>query len=154
MAKVQYLRYRLTFLLLATEGEHALFEHERDNIRDARERPVRFYGYSIGYKDGHPFVRIATAQYRELVEAFLASALTSSGETLATRFATLPFEPYGPVKVQLRRLLLRVNEIRRTAGLPQVDPSVLRTKRRAMKPFALPDLVTPGPHAPTRWEWA
>ncbi len=154
LAKVQYLRYRSTFLLLATEGEHPFFERERDNIRDARERPIRFYGYSIGYKDGHPFVRIATGQYRELVEAFLASALTSSGETLATRFATLPFEPYGPVKVQTRRLLLRVNEIRRAAGLPRVDQSVLRTKRRAMKPFARLDPVTLGSPESTGWEWA
>jgi hypothetical protein len=81
-------------------------------------------------------VRIATAQYKELVEAFLNSALTSSGETLAARFKSLPFEPYGPVKVQLRRLLQRVNEVRRSAGLSRIDPGVLRTKRRAIRPFA------------------
>lgn len=135
-AKVQYLRYRTTFVIVATEGSHSFFDEEKANIRDARERPVKFYGYSIGYKDGHPYVRIATAQYRELVEAFLNSALTSSGETLAERFRSLPFEPYGPVKVQLRRLLQRVNEVRRSAGLTRIDPGVLRTKRRAIKPFA------------------
>src|SRR4051812_28688012 len=79
IAKVQYLRYRTTFLLVATEGEHPIFEDEVDNLRDARERPVKFYGYSIGYRDGHPFVRISTAQYKELVQAFLDAALTSSG---------------------------------------------------------------------------
>jgi hypothetical protein len=136
-AKVQYLRYRSTFVLVATQGEHPFFEEERDNIRDARERPIRFYGYSIGYRDGHPFVRIATGQYRELVEAFLSSALTSAGDVLAARFKALPFEPYGPVKVQLRRLLQRVNEVRRSAGLSRIDPGVLRVKRRAIKPFAL-----------------
>src|SRR4051812_359902 len=128
-AKVQYLRYRTTFVLVATEGEHTFFDDEKDNIRDARERPVRFYGYSIGYKDGHPFVRIATAQYRELVEAFLNSALTTSGETLAARFKALPFEPYGPVKVQLRRLLQRVNEVRRTAGHLRCRTAPLRRRR-------------------------
>jgi len=138
-AKVQYLRYRSTFVIVSTEGSHPFFEDEKPNIKDARERPVRFYGYSIGYRDGHPFVRIATAQYKELVEAFLNSALTSSGETLAARFKALPFEPYGPVKVQLRRLLQRVNEVRRSAGLSRIDPGVLRTKRRAIRPFAWGD---------------
>jgi hypothetical protein len=135
--KLQYLRYRSTFVLVSTEGdrEHPFFVEELDNIRDARERPVKFYGYSIGYKDGHPYVRIATAQYRELVEAFLNAALTTSGETLAARFKALPFEPYGPVKVQLRRLLQRVNEVRRAAGLSRIDSGVLRTKRRALSPF-------------------
>lgn len=135
-AKVQYLRYQTTFVIVATEGAHIFFDEEKGNIRDARERPVKFYGYSIGYKDGHPYVRIGTAQYRELVEAFLNSALTSSGETLASRFKALPFEPYGPVKVQLRRLLQRVNEVRRAAGLSRIDPGVLLTKRRAVRPFA------------------
>lgn len=139
VAKVQYLRFRSTFILVATEGEHPFFEAEKESIRDARERPVKFYGYSIGYKDGHPFVRIATAQYKELVQAFLDAALTSPGEVLAARFKTLPFEPYGPVKVQLRRLLQRVNEVRRAAGLARVDPGVLRTKRRTVRPFAPTD---------------
>lgn len=137
-AKLQYLRYRSTFVLLATEGEHEFFEAEGKNINDARERPVKFYGYSIGYKDGHPFVRIATAQYRELVEAFLSSALTTKAEVLSARFKTLPFEPYGPVKVQLRRLLIRVNEVRRAAGLSRIDASVLRTRRKTVRPFELP----------------
>jgi hypothetical protein len=135
-AKVQYLRYRSTFLVVATEGGHPFYDEEGKNVRDARERPVKFYGYSIGYRDGHPSVRIATAQYRELVEAFLASALTSSGSVLAERFKSLPFEPYGPVKVQLRRLLQRVNEVRRAAGLSRIDPGILRTKRRTLSPFA------------------
>ena len=139
LAKVQYLRYRTTFMIVSTEGSHPFFEDEKANIKDARERPVKFYGYSIGYKDGHPFVRIATAQYKELVEAFLDAALTSSGETLAARFKALPFKPYGPVKVQLRRLLRRVNEVRRTAGLSRIDAGVLRTKRRAIRPFAPAD---------------
>lgn len=145
IAKVQYLRYRTTFLLVATEGQHPIFADESDNLRDARERPVKFYGYSIGYRDGHPFVRISTAQYKELVQAFLDAALTSSSEVLAARFKSLPFEPYGPVKVQLRRLLQRVNEVRRTAGLARIDPGVLRTKRRSIRPFAT---AMGGPHAP------
>lgn len=136
--KVQYLRFMSTFVLVATEGsrDSAFFTEERNNVSDARERPIVFYGYSIGYKDGHPHVRIASAQYRELAQAFLNAALTSSAETLAARFRSLPFEPYGPVKAQLGRLLQRVNEVRRSAGLARVAPEVLPTKRRTMSPFA------------------
>lgn len=156
-AKVQYLRYREVFLLLATHGDHPFFAAERENIRDAREVPVKFYGYSVGYKDGHPFVRIATAQYRELVEAFLAAALTCPADALAARFRALPFEPYGPVRVQLRRLLTRVNELRRAAGLSRIDAGVLRTKRKTVCPFeaetvaAVEDSAL-GPRAPYGWE--
>lgn len=150
-AKVQYLRYGSVFLLLATHGDHPFFVAERENIRDARETPVRFYGYSVGYKDGHPFVRIATAQYRELAEAFLGSALTCPADVLAARFKALPFEPYGPVRVQLRRLVLRVNELRRAAGLSRVDTGVLRTKRRTIRPFEIEASVGQSV-APRGWE--
>ena len=138
-SKVQYLRYLSTFVLVATEGnrENPFFIEERGNLKDARECPIVFYGYSIGYKDGHPHVRIATAQYRELAQTFLNAALTASGETLDHRFRSLPFEPYGPVKMQLRRLLQRVNEVRRSAGLSRVNSQALRTKRRTVRPFEI-----------------
>jgi hypothetical protein len=135
-AKLQYLRYRTTFLLLATHGEHRFFECERENIRDARERPVRFYGYSVGYRDGHPHVRISSVQYRAITDAFLGVALSTPADSLAAQFRSLPFEPYGPVKVQLKRLLFKVNRVRRTAGLERVPASCLRTKRRTVRPFA------------------
>lgn len=154
-AKVQYLRFRTTFVLVATHGDHPFFELERESIRDVRERPVPFYGYSVGYKDGHPHVRIASPQYRELAEAFLTAALTTKADVLAARFKALPFEPYGPVKVQLRRLLTRVNEIRRAAGLTRVDAGVLRTKRRTVRPFAAEFVPAPTvtlPLAPRGWE--
>lgn len=149
-AKLQYLRFRSTFLLLATHGAHAFFERERESIRDARERPVRFYGYSIGYRDGHPHVRIAGVQYRAITDAFLEAALSATADAIAAQFRALPFEPYGPVKAQLKKLLFKVNRARRAAGLEKVPSSCLRTKRRTVRPFepraaspALPD-GTPG----------
>jgi len=42
LAKVQYLRFERTFLLLATTGEHPFFEEEASNILDARERAIPF----------------------------------------------------------------------------------------------------------------
>lgn len=139
-AKVQYLRYASTFLLLSTlseNGAHPLFEEEeRSSIKDARESPIYFYGYSVSYKDGHSHVRIATSQYREVTDAFLAVALSSTADTLAAQFRSLPFEPYGPVKAQLKKLLFKVNWARKAAGLERVSASCLRTKRRTVRPFA------------------
>ena len=135
LAKVQYLRYASSFVLVATHGEHVFFEVERENIKDARERPVVFYGYSVGYRDGHPHVRISSAQYRAIREAFLDGALTLPASVLEARFRTLPFEPYGPVKMQLKKLLRKVNRIRRRAGLERVSVTCLRTKRKTVRPF-------------------
>ena len=134
-AKLQYLRYERTFLLLATAGEHPFFADEGTNILDARERAIPFRGYSVGYKDGHPHVRIGTARYEALKVEFREAALRLTAEELAARFRALPFEPYGPVRAQLRKLLVKVNRARREAGLGRVPVECLRTKRRVVKPF-------------------
>src|SRR5437016_1351411 len=65
-ANVQYLRYRRIFVLLATPGKHAFFEEEREFIRDARKAPIKFGGYSISYRSGHPHVRIEQNHYLSL----------------------------------------------------------------------------------------
>lgn len=139
-ARLQYLRYRRTFVLLSTFSArgrpHPLFEaEERDAIKDARETPIHFYGYSVSYKDGHPHVRIAEVQFRVLVDAFMGSALSASADALAAWFVALPFEPYAPVKLQLRKLLGKVNRARRTAGLEKVPVTCLRVNRLTVRPF-------------------
>ncbi len=100
-------------------------------------RPFR--GYSVGYKDGHSHVRIGTARYEELKREFVDAALRVSAEETAARFRALPFEPYGPVKHQLRKLLWKVNEPRKKAGLPKVPFECLRLTRRSVRPFELPE---------------
>jgi hypothetical protein len=138
-AKVQYLRYGPTFLLLSTlseSGGHPLFlREERAAIRDAREHPIYFHGYSISFKAGHPHVRIASAQFKVLTDAFLAVALTAPSESLGYALRALPFEPYGPVKIQLRKLLRKINRARKAAALDKVPVEWLRTKRRVVRPF-------------------
>src|SRR5436190_6860625 len=52
IANVHYLRYERFFVLLATHGHHPFYDHEEDNIRDARKVPVKFMGYSISVKKG------------------------------------------------------------------------------------------------------
>ena len=135
-AKLQYLRYRTTFLLLKTPLPHPVFDlEEGPAIRDARESPVQFYGYSVGYKDGHPHVRIGTTRYEALKAELRDVALSLSADELAARLRTLPFEPYGPVKHQMRKLLWKVNEPRKKAGLPKVPFECLRLKRTSVRPF-------------------
>jgi hypothetical protein len=138
-AKLQYLRYGRTFVVVATHGEHPFFDEERESILDARERPFQFHGYSVGYKGGHAHVRIQTARYEELKHEFLAVALTASVDAMATLFARIRFEPYGPVKQQVRKLLWKVNGARREAGLEKVPLACLRTKRHNLKPFGEPE---------------
>lgn len=155
LAKVQYLRFGRTFLILATAGEHRFFAEEAGSILDARERAIPFRGYSVGYKDGHPHVRIGTARYEALKAEFVDAALRLSAEELAARFRSLPFEPYGPVKHQLKKLLWKVNEPRRRAGLPKVPFECLRLKRQSVRPFDTPDdeMVTARVPEAARAEW-
>src|ERR1051326_1308635 len=70
LANVQYLRYRRLFVLLASPGKHAFFEEERQFIRDAREVPIKFAGYAISYRSGHPHVRIEQGGYVRLKAYF------------------------------------------------------------------------------------
>src|SRR3954452_23600511 len=52
-ANVQYLRFRNNFVLLATPGEHEFFDSEAGQIRDAREMPIKLFGYAVSSRNGH-----------------------------------------------------------------------------------------------------
>ena len=52
-ANFRYLRYADFFIVLATEGEAPQFwAEDRDRVRDIRNVPLRFDGYSISYRRG------------------------------------------------------------------------------------------------------
>src|SRR5262245_25817966 len=57
-ANVQYLRFERTFILLATPGKHEFFLEEAGQVRDAREIPIKLFGYAVSYRSGHVHVRI------------------------------------------------------------------------------------------------
>ncbi len=69
LANLQYLRHGHFFILVATAGRNEFFEKE-PVIKDVRDEPIKFAGYSIGYGYGqgrwHPTVRIELRRYREL----------------------------------------------------------------------------------------
>ena len=138
IANVQYLRYRHTFLLLATVGHHPFFEEEQDSLRDTRREPIEVFGYSVGYQAGHAQVKITEKHYQEIKAYFLEKAVHRSAEALGWELKKLPFEPYSRVRKQLFALWKEVNEKRHLAGFAPLPLSCLRQKRRIYRPFELP----------------
>jgi hypothetical protein len=149
LANLQYLRFRTHFVILATRGTHRFFEDERKFIRDVREHPIKFGGYAVSYRSGHPHVRIGQNRYLEL-KAYLSDvAVHRSKEWLERQFQRLPFEPYAPVRTQLHSILRSVNQRRELARFAPVPYSAVRVRRKVVKPFGLPETGTsPKPLAP------
>jgi hypothetical protein len=134
-ANLQYLRFERFFVLLATPGRHPFFEHEAKLIRDCREVPIKFGGYSVGSSGRLARVRIERGQYNLLRAYFSDLALRRPGPTLERMIATLPFEPYAAVYRQLWGLVRAVNQVRKAAGYDPIAPE-LRKWRRTVRPFA------------------
>jgi hypothetical protein len=134
-ANLQYIRFERFFVLLATHGIHTFFEEEAGSIRDARKTPIRFQGYSISYRGGHPHVRIEQEEYKRLKAYFLDVATHRSVERLERELGSLPFEPYAPVRRQLLVVLRAVNRERKKARFEIVPKSCFRFMRRICRPF-------------------
>jgi hypothetical protein len=134
LANAQYLRLGRFFVLLATPGKHRFFEDEAASLRDVRRVPIKFCGYSIGYRQGHPSVRIEPGEYKRLKAHFLELATKLSAERLEARFRALGFEPYAPIRGQLLCIHRAVNRRRKVAGLRSVE-ACFCFKRRIYRPF-------------------
>lgn len=135
LANIQYIRYRRAFVLLATPGKHPFFEEERKLIRDAREVPIKFGGYAVSYRAGHPHVRIEQARYLEL-KAYLSDLAIHRGRCLLEGvFSRLAFEPYAPIRGQIHCILREVNRRRARAQYELLPASCVRTRRRVVSPF-------------------
>ena len=138
-ANVQYLRYRNTFVLIATKGEHRFFEEEA-GIKDIRRVPLRIFGYSIGYRKGadgryHASVRIEDQEWKKHKVELLKDWRHACPRKLGERFNKLPFEPYAPVRSQVLGIFRAINRRRKVAGLEEVPFSSLRMQRKPVKPF-------------------
>src|SRR6185369_11739835 len=70
-ANLRYLRFQRFFVLLATHGQHTFFEAEAACIKDIRRTPIKFAGYSVSYRAGHPHVRIEQEEYKQLKTYFM-----------------------------------------------------------------------------------
>lgn len=155
LANVHYLRLGRLWVLLATHGEHFLFDEERASIKDIRHTPIQVGGYSITVRrgnyvkkgagaaeakaDGKYRVRVQIARDRllELKSYFLNIAGHRSVERLSHEFWNIPFEPYAPVRKQFLDLLRSINAKRQAAGFARVPARAFRMKRRIVKPFGV-----------------
>lgn len=134
-ANLHYLRHERFFVLLATHGHHRFFEAEADVIRDVRRAPIKYGGYSVSYRGGHPHVRIEQRQYQLLKSYFLEAAQRQPAERLARAIRGLAFEPYAPVRRQLFNLVRAVNRERKVIRREPVPMECVRIRRRVVRPF-------------------
>lgn len=142
-ANIQYLRFKRLFVILATDGRHETFEAEEGRVvRDLREKPLVVCGYSVRIREGHVHVRIAARELLQLKAYLLELAVRESPDKIEAVFRCLPWEPYGPVRAQIFGVLMAVNARRKRGGLEPVPASVIRRRRRLVKPFE--QLTVPG----------
>ena len=141
LANVHYLRFGRFFVLIANHGEHRFFTDEARQLKDIRVYPLHFMGYSIGCRqcsrDGvfHVSVRIQQEFYRELKNRFEGIAVHRSVDDLCRDLRAIPFEPYAPVRDQLRGILRAINRKRAVGGFEPVHSNVLWQTRRPVRPF-------------------
>lgn len=138
LANVQYIRHGRFFVLLATHGRHAFFNSERLAIRDARRVPVKYAGYAVSYRDGHPHVRIERSEYLALKASVLDAASRRGTAGVLSVLRTLDYEPYAPVRRQLLNIVRAANAELRERGCGPVDARCLRFKRTVGPIFASP----------------
>ena len=162
IANIHYLRFEHRFLLLATHGHHPFYDDEEKNTRDARRVPIRFAGYSISVKPGGYLRRVVSGMaakpdnkmrvrvqierptYEEMKAYFIERATRRSAEQLGSELYNVPFEPYAPVRQQMLNILRLINKHRRAAGQELIPPSVLRYRRRIVRPFDPLQILTTG----------
>lgn len=134
IANMQYIRHGRFFVLLATHGRHAFFEDERHVIRDVRRVPVKYAGYAVSYRDGHPHVRIERREYLE-VRAWLLDVAAHRGPAgVREALRAVAVEPYAPIRRQLLNLLRVVNRELKARGQRTIGHEVL-TLRRTVGPI-------------------
>ena len=142
LANVHYLRYGTFFVLIANHGEQPFFQAEARQLRDIRVSPLHFKGYSISCRQArhggefHVSVRIEQERFRELKTQYERKALHQPVEEVCSEMRAMPYEPYAPVRDQLRCFIRAINRRRKTAGLEPMPASGLWHSRRPVKPFA------------------
>lgn len=159
-ANLHYVRCQDFFVILATHGKHAFFMEEGAGIRDIRQTPLQFAGYSLWVRRGNFLKResddelptpdhrhrvrvlIGRDKYRELHSHLLDVATHRTADKLRWAFWNLPYEPYAPIRKQLLRTLKQVNAKRQAMGYERLPADALRFRRRIVKPFDAGDLPT------------
>ncbi len=140
---VHFIMHERRWWLLATNGvHHAEPERKPDLLdffrterpKDVRRTPLKAFGYSLTAGKGVQ-VRIEREQYALIRDWLLEHAIRRKSLWLEFQIYRLPFEPYGPVRAQLGKLVNRINERRRKCGFERVRKKCIRFKIRRVKPF-------------------
>lgn len=156
VANAHYLRYRHWFILLVSEGHHALKQPaskggEGEQLRDCRRHPIRFEGYSVSYRRAgvtpaggpapkwHAHVRIDDDTYRVLKAHFVDLATHRTAKTLGREFGGIPFARYAPVRRQLLNIHRAVNERRKQQNFELLPHNVLKLKRTPVPVYVRPE---------------
>jgi hypothetical protein len=142
LANMQYIRHGRFFVLLATHGRHAFFDREKPIIRDVRRAPVKYAGYSVSFRDGHPHVRIERREYLQLRAWLLDVASTRGTAGVRSALESLAFEPYAPVRRQLLNLLRAANRELVGRGRTKLGYQSLRLRRTVGPVFARTGLAS------------
>lgn len=89
----------------------------------------------------HVRVQIDDEAYAGLKAYFLNMAVHREGGRIAEEFLALNFQPYAPVRDQLRCILRAVNRERAVAGFDRIPLAILPFTRRIVPAFAKCDLA-------------
>jgi len=153
LANAHYLRHDRWFILLLTEGHHALRQPsakggEGEHLKDCRRIPIRVGSYSISYRRSgvapaenkptkwHAHVRLTAESYAEMKAYFDSIAVHRSPENLTAEFAKIEFARYAPIRRQLLNVLRRVNQRRQQQSYQTLTYAVLNLRRVPVKVYA------------------
>jgi hypothetical protein len=135
-ARVQYLRHRRTFILVATHGNHPFFAAEGKEVRCFRKQPFKAWDYSISYRAGHPHVRIPLDTYKKVKEYFTNRATCRDLGWWERKLRSFPWEPWAPIRRQVFNLIRHVNRLRTAKRLDPIDwRTCYRLRRKSFKVF-------------------
>ena len=156
VANAHYLRYQQWFILMVSEGHHALKQPsakggEGEHLKDCRRTPIRFHGYSISYRRAgttapgvasprwHAHIRIDDDHYRRMKACFLDLAVHRTAETLSAELSRIPFARYAPIRRQLLNILRAVNERRKQQRFELIPHSALKLRRTPVPVYVRPE---------------
>jgi len=140
LANMQYLRHERFFVLIATGGTHAFFHRECMSIRDIRNVPLKFAGYSIGCRKGndgrwHPSVRIEQTVYAAMKAQLVETGLYCGKRAVERMVVESPYLPFAPIQRQFQDAWRAMNRERRTVGLTPLQANVSPQRKLRGSPF-------------------
>lgn len=124
---VVYIRFNRTFILLATEGKQPAFD--RLKFLDFSDSPLYFFGYSVGVKQGKPYIQIEPLRYKRLKKVAEKIALYQHDRVEKFLKKVSPFSFKG-VNGQRWKLYKLVNLKRKKAGLLRIQWKMLISNNR------------------------